>query len=273
MTKKKIIVTPCIVNSSLKVSAPTTSRPAARAACGSSSASTPPATKNASVAKKYRSPIRLWSTVVSQPRTPGRSSQIRSSRSTRVALGGRRDDGVTSGSPGRRRRSRRARAPLSGSAGIRSPGLTCCGSAIHAREVRGVVRDRHRGERLRVARCVRSGPTLPRRAACRGSVAAGARLRQKTRPPAPLLRVAGERARFAMFASHARNSAGGSATTVERHVRVLEPAELGALAAVAARLVRLEQRGGSAAGDQVDLPVQLRAPRSCGSRPRSCRPP
>src|SRR5581483_4439321 len=46
------------------------------------SASTPPAPKKASAVKKYMIPMRLWSVVVSQPTSPLRSPQTRSSRST-----------------------------------------------------------------------------------------------------------------------------------------------------------------------------------------------
>src|SRR5690242_3643722 len=45
------------------------------------SASTPPAPNSASEVNRYISPIRLWSVVVIQPNTPGRSVQIRSRRS------------------------------------------------------------------------------------------------------------------------------------------------------------------------------------------------
>jgi hypothetical protein len=57
--KKKIIVTPCIVISSLNVAGPTTPLSGFASCVRISSASTPPAPKNASVVKKYRSPIFL----------------------------------------------------------------------------------------------------------------------------------------------------------------------------------------------------------------------
>src|SRR6266511_282086 len=70
MTTRKIMVTPCMVKIWLYFSA-VSSFPFGRASCERiSSASTPPIRKNTKEVKKYRTPIRLWSTVVIQPQKP-----------------------------------------------------------------------------------------------------------------------------------------------------------------------------------------------------------
>ncbi len=70
MRARNTIVVPCIVNSWLNVSADTTVLPG-RASCARMiSASTPPIRKNANAVQKYSRPIRLWSVVVSQLRSP-----------------------------------------------------------------------------------------------------------------------------------------------------------------------------------------------------------
>ena len=106
-------------------------------------------------------PIRLWSVVVSQPSTPGRCAQIRSSRSL-ARRGAGASTTVTAGSPGRRRRVD-LRARRAARSGIFAPGFACCGS-------RDPVAQRRRARSGSSARracgasatCVRSGPALPR---------------------------------------------------------------------------------------------------------------
>ena len=66
MIARKIMVVPCMVNSSLKRCAPT-SVPSGCASCRRMiSASMPPTTKKKNAETPYRMPMRLWSTVVIQ---------------------------------------------------------------------------------------------------------------------------------------------------------------------------------------------------------------
>ena len=60
----------------------------------------------------------------------------------------------------------------------------------------------------------------------------------------------------------APNAARGSCDDVERHVRVLEPAELGALPAVDAGSARVEDDVVRPPGDHIDLAVELRDPKA-----------
>ena len=83
------------------------------------------------------------------------------------------------------------------------------------------------------------GRRAGRRRSCRGSRGTS-RTAPVSNDVAAALRVGRcrlRRRRCAGAASQRSNSSGGSATTTKRHVRVLEPAELGALAAIDARLV------------------------------------
>ena len=70
MTTMNTIVVPCMVNSELYVSGLTIDRFGAVSCARMMSDSIPPRMEKASAVKPYRSPIRLWSTVVSQLHTP-----------------------------------------------------------------------------------------------------------------------------------------------------------------------------------------------------------
>ncbi len=70
MTARKIIVVPCIVNSWLNVSAETTVPFGCISWARMITASRPPIRKNTSAVTRYSTPIRLWSTVVSQLQIP-----------------------------------------------------------------------------------------------------------------------------------------------------------------------------------------------------------
>ena len=206
----------------------------------------------------------MWSVVVSQPSTPGRSAQIALEALDARAVGGGRDDGHQRRPPGRRRARAHVRRRSRSRPGMRLPGLTCCGSRDPARAGGGRVRDRERGERApRLATCVRSGPTpaVRRRAADR--VAARARVASKTLLAAP--RPAGRGAAREPVRQPARNV--GSAAPRRRTAPC---------ARAAARRTRRTGRGRrracprrsstrlARARDHVDLAVQLAAPRSCG---------
>src|SRR5215813_12109478 len=71
---KKIIVVPCIVNSSLKISGGTTFAWAFISCSRMTVASSPPTTRKTRAMTMYMMPRRLWSTVVTQPWA--RSSQV-----------------------------------------------------------------------------------------------------------------------------------------------------------------------------------------------------
>ena len=234
------------------------------------SASTPPARKKPSVAKRYIRPIRLWSVVVSQPSTPGRCAQIRSRRSLvelrreprppspqALQVGGERVD-LRAVERERRASSRRA----SRAAGRRSSRGARAGSfgIVSAASMR------------REATCVRSGPAVAAAPPCRGSCGSPSRP-ARGRSPAPRRcsrrRAARGDARLVREPGAERGRRLGD--DLDRHVRVLQPAELRALAAVAPGPVGLEQdpvrRGRGSGRPSGSAP----AARSSGSRRRSCR--
>ena len=125
------------------------------------------------------------------------------------------------------------------------PGLSVCGSAIQPASVLAAcwAACRRRAS-ARLATCVRSGARVRLRRACPAPCGTSRSGSSGTRCwPRCACASAGSRGRLrAARCSHARTAAGGSATTSKRHQRVLVAAELGALAAVDARLVGAEAR-------------------------------
>ena len=206
----------------------------------------------------------MWSTVVSQPSSAGRA-RPRSARGARRAASAAGVDDASS-PQALQVGDERVEVGAARAASVRHPvaRLDVLRVGDPARERAGVVRDRQpRRASCALATCVRSGPTSPVAPACRGSRGSSAQPSSRKTVAAARCSARRRRARRPrLFAQPARGTrAGGSATTYERHVRVLEAAELGALAAVDARARR--PRAAIAvrpARDQVDLPVQLRDP-------------
>ena len=213
----------------------------------------------------------MWSVVVSQPSTPGRSAQIRSRRSL-AARGSGASTAVSAGSPGRRR-ARRPRAPSSGEVGHRVARLRrAAGRAIQRASCARLVRDRQRGERARAsATCVRSGPTVPR----------GGVPRIVWQPAQACARKTAARA--AARAVRRRAAASAPASRATRGTRPAARRRPRApCARAAARRTRSTGRGSGPAGRRRAAPGcaapgsgrssgSAPAPRSCGSRRRSCR--
>ena len=85
-TNRKIIVVPCIVNSSLYVLGSSSVLFAWLSCRRMSSASVPPRMKKTNVRTRYMIPIRLWSVVVTQDVQPVRSRSTR--RATICGTGG-----------------------------------------------------------------------------------------------------------------------------------------------------------------------------------------
>ena len=158
-----------------------------------------------------------------------------------------------------RRRAARARSAVKGTLGIRTPGLMAWGSAIQASEVLGVVGD----QSLRLgsrgsARWLRSGPTMPPAACLRqyGSWRTG----RRTSPGLARPRRAVGGRRRQLTRAPGREVGGAVGDHKEGHAGVLQAAELGALAAIAARRGGLDPGDIGDARDHVHLPGQLRDP-------------
>ena len=159
-----------------------------------------------------------------------------------------------------------------GTCGIRLPGLTCCGSAIQPARCAGVVRDRHRGERRARREVGEVGADVAVARACRGSGGSSAQPCVEEDAASALLPRRRRRARRLRHVREPRAELrpAAAATTVDRHVRVLEAAELRALPAVDARArsasssdaVRAARGSGRSSGSAPGS-------RSCGSRRRS----
>ena len=106
---------------------------------------------------------------------------------------------------------------------------------------------------MRLAKCVRSGPTSPWAAVPRIWWQSAHEFAMKTCLPARLRLLRG----WALRASQRVELRARLRDDEHDHVRVLQAAELGAVAAVDARLVGLEEHAVRLAGDHVHLPVQL----------------
>ncbi len=98
ITKRKIIVVPCMVNMALYWSAVRKVASAEESWIRSSRASSPPTMKKMKAVYPYMIPIFLWSTVVNQPSKP----VFALGRRKMVVVGIGRVVAVTAGSPGRR---------------------------------------------------------------------------------------------------------------------------------------------------------------------------
>ena len=203
-------------------------------------------------------PMRLWSTVVEPRDEPGRRRPARSRRSVDVRPPCTSDSPGTRAGPG-------AVGPLRPRAGILFPGFRCCGSRIQPREVLGAcsAAGRRASER-RLARCVRSGPTCRSRS-CRGSCGS---TRTPTRgTPAGRARLGRAGGCGAAGDSRAQPRVERRPRLgdhEERHVRVLQPAELGALPAVDARLVGVQRHTVRLCPGSCRSSGSAPAPRSCG---------
>ena len=186
----------------------------------------------------------MWS-VGRQPAEHARARSPRSARGARRALaagGGRR--AISAGSPGRRRAASSSRVVELEVGHLvarlhvlrvaiqraRSPGVFGIVSAASVRPRREV-------------RQVGADVAAARRAADRVAARAGSASRNDARPRA--LGASRARAGCACSRASARNCGRRLGDDLERHVRVLEPAELGALAAVDARPGRRRAGSGS----------------------------
>ena len=149
----------------------------------------------------------------------------------------------------------------SGFGGIWLPGLLACGSRIQAARCSGVFGSVPAPSVLRVARCVRSGATWPCGVGAPDGVASGASGPHEDVTAASRSAASGgSRAGCRMASSQPSKSSIRFGDDVEGHVRVLQPAELRALAAEDARPIGLHPDRRRVARNQIALALKVRHP-------------